>query len=34
VGKGVFPSSFIGHQTLEPSIGHRVGIFLHFLPSL
>jgi hypothetical protein len=23
---------FVGHQTLEPSTGHQIGVFLHLLP--
>jgi len=25
--------AFIGHQALEPSIAHQVGVFLHLFPS-
>jgi hypothetical protein len=41
--KYVFPSPskghwalelFIGHQALEPSIAHQVGVFLHLFPSI
>jgi hypothetical protein len=31
--KGVAPSPSIAHQAIEPSKGHQVGIFFHFLPS-
>jgi hypothetical protein len=32
-GVSLFPSPSIGHQALEPSKGHQVGIFLHLIPS-
>ncbi len=31
--KGASPSPSIGHQAMEPSIGHQVGIFFHLPPS-